>query len=141
MEGSIGSIAAQARTSAEASDEYAEAVWKLFDLVVAEPDAREAIRLAEDGAEAIGAARGISGATIRKYRQRGRDMLLFQHELAVMPRAENPLSIVARLRNPRHRSNPTTDLDLDLINAVLNANTVTQNAVIELVTSGRLRLG
>ena len=120
-------------------DPYVGAIWELFDLLVAETNPDNAVRLAESGMEKIGSARGVKAASLSKYRQRGRGLVLYQDEIALLPRAENPLGLVQRKAREAFRStHPATELDLDLINAVLNANATTQEAIIELLRSGRL---
>ncbi len=111
-----------------------EAAWRAFDIVCMETDPTRASALAEVMCEELANARGDSA--VRVYRQRGRDMVRFRVQIANMSRQISPLSHAKRLREKLPKDHLT---DLELINTILSSNRATQDAVIELVLSGRLR--
>lgn len=120
-------------------DPYIEGLWAVFDLVAAEIDPAEAERIGEKGMEQIGLSRGVSESSLRKFRQRGRALARYRDEIAKLPRWKSPMSLVqAKERETARSASPATDLDLTLINAVLASNRTTQEAVVELVRTGRL---
>ncbi len=112
------------------------AAWHVFDLVAAEPDLDRAVSMADQMCGEIAIARGLE-RSVAVYRQRGRDMVRFRAEIAVASRSLSPLTYAKKLRDRLvTRRSP---LDLALIDSILSASPETQDAVIALVESGRLR--